>query len=36
MAGLAYFAVESTEDGADTYNKIATTVLQDHNRLSIV
>lgn len=36
MAGLDYFAVESTEDGADNYNKIATTVLQDHNLLSIV
>ena len=36
MAGLDYFAVESTEDGADHYNKIATTVLQDHNLLSIV
>lgn len=36
MAGLDYFSVESTEDGADNYNKIATTVLQDHNLLSIV
>lgn len=36
MAGLDYFAVESTEDGSDNYNKIATTVLQDHNLLSIV
>ncbi len=36
MAGLDYFAIESTEDGADNYNKIATTVLQDHNLLSIV
>lgn len=36
MAGLDFFAVESTEDGADNYNKIATTVLQDHNLLSIV
>lgn len=36
MAGLDYFAVESTEDGADNYHKITTTVLQDHNLLSIV
>lgn len=36
MAGLDYFEVESTEDGADNYRKIATTVLQDHNLLSIV
>lgn len=36
MAGLDYFAVESTEDGADNYHKIATSVLQDHNLLSIV
>ncbi|MDV0442860.1 methanogenesis marker 17 protein [Methanorbis rubei] len=36
MAGLDYFAVESTEDGAENYNKIATTVLQDHHLLSIV
>ncbi|HJJ99497.1 MAG TPA: methanogenesis marker 17 protein [Methanocorpusculum sp.] len=36
MAGIDYFVVESTEDGADNYNKIARTVLQDHNLLSIV
>ncbi|MDD2626767.1 MAG: methanogenesis marker 17 protein [Candidatus Methanomethylophilus sp.] len=36
MAGLDYFEVESTEDGSDNYIKIATTVLQDHNLLSIV
>ncbi|HJJ90744.1 MAG TPA: methanogenesis marker 17 protein [Methanocorpusculum sp.] len=36
MTGLNYFAVESTEDGSDNYKKIATTVLQDHNLLSIV
>ncbi|MDR0438951.1 MAG: methanogenesis marker 17 protein [Methanocalculaceae archaeon] len=36
MAGLNYFTVESTEDGADNYNKIARIVLQDHNLLSIV
>lgn len=36
MAGLDYFAIESTEDGANNYNKIATTVLQDHNLLSIM
>lgn len=36
MAGLDYFEVECTEDGSDNYIKIATTVLQDHNLLSIV
>ncbi len=36
MAGLDYFQIESTEDGADNYTHIATTVLQDHNLLSIV
>jgi putative methanogenesis marker protein 17 len=36
MAGLAYFAVESTEDGAENYKKIATSVLQDHHLLAIV
>ncbi|MDR3102805.1 MAG: methanogenesis marker 17 protein [Methanocalculaceae archaeon] len=36
MVGLDYFVVESTEDGADNYNKIATSVLQDHKLLSIV
>ena len=36
MAGLDYFVVESTDDGADNYNRIATTVLQDHNMLSIL
>jgi len=36
MSGLDYFEVECTEDGSDNYNKIATTVLQDHNLLGIV
>lgn len=36
MAGLDYFEVESTEDGAENYHKITTSVLQDHNLLSIV
>jgi len=36
MAGLEYFEVESTEEGGDSYIKIARTVLQDHNLLSIV
>lgn len=36
MAGLEYFVVESTEDGADNYHKITTSVLQDHHLLAIV
>lgn len=36
MAGLDYFVVESTEDGAENYTKITTSVLQDHHLLSIV
>lgn len=36
MAGLEYFYVESTEDGSENYSHIATSVLQDHNLLSIV
>lgn len=36
MPGLEYFAVECTEDGADNYDRIVRTVLQDHNLLSIV
>ncbi len=36
MAGLDYFEVECTEEGSDSYNKIATTVLQDHNLIGIV
>lgn len=36
MAGLDYLSVVSTEDGAENYERIAMSVLQDHNLLSII
>lgn len=36
MSGLDFLKVESTETGGDSYELIATAVLQDHNLLSIV
>lgn len=36
MSGLDFLKVQSTEEGGDKYELIATAVLQDHNLLSIV